>query len=423
MALFLKQKKENNLADQDLPGTFYPKFLICSFVGALGDYMTLSALGWYIVDSVGSAEVLGWVFFARTVPRFFMSFVGGYFADRMDRKKLIIGVYSGLMITTGLQILVIWNLSGLHWIYIVAVVFLRNVFDSAEPSIRNALLPDIVKKENIAKAVGFYASSLNLAAIFAPVLAGYLLSVVSITPLLIADFCLQIPSFLILFLLPAIPIHKDDTSKELASKGYIFAISYIRQSPVLRNSLILSVTLMFFLFPFGAMLPLMVKNVLHLNAKSFGLISATEAFGAVLGGLLLKYITQDQLLKLWPWMGMLSCFFLFLLGFANTLLAVFLTLFVLGLMSQLFRSTGRSIFQLNTPSEIRGKVMSVLISDSGIVSLGILFFTLIAGKLSVGYVYSLMGCVGFICCLASHMLLLKGNSKPHIDAKRTIKHK
>ena len=131
MALFLNKKTENNLADRDLSGTFYHKFLICSFIGALGDYLTLSALGWYIVDSVGSVEVLGWVFFARTVPRFFMSFVGGYFADRMDRKKLIIGVYSGLMITTGLQILVIWNLSGLHWIYIVAVVFLRNVFDSA----------------------------------------------------------------------------------------------------------------------------------------------------------------------------------------------------------------------------------------------------------------------------------------------------
>lgn len=415
MALFFNKKTENNLADQDLSGTFYPKFLICSFIGALGDYMTLSALGWYIVDSVGSAEVLGWVFFARTVPRFFMSFVGGYFADRMDRKKLIIGVYSGLMVTTGLQILVIWNLSDLHWIYIVAVVFLRNVFDSAEPSIRNALLPDIVKKENIAKAVGFYASSLNLAAIFAPVFAGYLLSVMSITPLLIADFCLQIPSFLILFLLPAIPIHKNGTSKGLAKKGYIFAISYIRQSPVLRNSLILSVTLMFFLFPFGAMLPLLVKNTLHLDAKSFGVISATEAFGAVLGGLLLKYITQDHLLRLWPWMGMLSCFFLFLLGFAGTSLSLFLIIFVLGLMSQLFRSTGRSIFQLNTPTEIRGKVMSVLISDSGIVSLGILFFTLITGKLSVSFVYSLMGCLGFICCFASYMFLFRVNRKLNIN--------
>ncbi|MCX2582753.1 MFS transporter [Pedobacter sp. MR22-3] len=411
MALFQNTTTESNPAAQNRSGTFYNKFLVCSFIGALGDYMTLSALGWYIVDSVGSAEVLGWVFFARTVPRFFMSFVGGYFADRMDRKKLIIGVYSGLMITTGLQILVIWNLSGLHWIYIVAVVFLRNVFDSAEPSIRNALLPDIVKKENIAKAVGFYASSLNLAAIFAPVLAGYLLSVMTITPLLIADFCLQIPSFLILFLLPAIPLHQDAVGKGMAKKGYIFAISYIRQSPVLRNSLILSVTLMFFLFPFGAMLPLLVKNTLQSDARSFGMISATEAFGAVLGGLLLKYITQDQLLRFWPWMGMLSCFFLLLLGFAGTSLAVLLIIFVLGLMSQLFRSTGRSIFQLNTPTEIRGKVMSVLISDSGIVSLGILFFTLIAGKLSVGFVYSLMGCFGMICCFASYMFLLKVKNK------------
>jgi len=76
-------------------------------------------------------------------------------------------------------------------------------------------------------------------------------------------------------------------------------------------------------------------------------------------------------------------------------------------MSQLFRSTGRSIFQLNTPTEIRGKVRSVLISDSGIVSLGILFFTLITGRLSVGFVYSLMGCLGIISSFGCYMFLFK----------------
>jgi len=407
----IDQQPETSLNTGSAGKNFYYKFLLCSFLGALGDYMTLSALGWHIVDALGTAQVLGWVFFARTFPRFFMSFVGGYFADRVDRRKLIIGVYSGLMIATLLQLLVISQIENLHWLYIVAVVFLRNVFDSAEPSIRNALLPDIVKKEEIAKAVGYYASSLNLAAVLAPILVGYLLSVISITPLLIADFCLQIPAFLILFLLPALP-QKHNNIHGAAPKGFIFAISYIKKTPVLRNSLLLSVSLMFFLFPFSAMLPLLIKNTLKLESQSFGLISGMEALGAVLGGLALRYIAQINLLKIWPWIGMLSCSLLIILGFSTKLPAVCLLVFFLGLVSQLFRCTGRSIFQLNTPAEIRGKVMSVMISDSGVVSLGILFFSLITNNLTIGLVYGMMGSAGLICASFIFFRLFKENKIP-----------
>ncbi|WDF55751.1 MFS transporter [Mucilaginibacter sp. KACC 22063] len=390
-------------ADKAQGVRFYRRFLACSFLGALGDYVTLAALGWYVVDTIDSAKILGWIFFARTVPRFFMSFVGGYLADRFDRRLLLLLVYGGLLLATGLQLAVIWQINHLHWLFLVGVVFLRNAFDSAEPSIRNAILPDIVPKSEIAKAVGLYASSLNLAAIVAPLIVGYTMESLGFRRLLFIDMLLQLPAFFILFGIPRIARDNTEVSNPKPA-GYINALRYINRVPLLKFSLLLSIALMLVLFPFSAMMPLYIKNHLHWDTRQYGWLSGAESAGAVLSGMLIAKIGSSKLEKAWQWIGLAACCLLVILSFISNNISVFVIIFLLGLFSQLFRSISRIRFQLHTPTAIRGKVMAVIISDSGFVSLGLLIFTQISSLHSITMAFKIMGIAGLTAILVIYII-------------------
>ncbi|QLJ55489.1 MFS transporter [Flavobacterium psychrophilum] len=172
---------------------FYPLFLSCTFLGALGEYMALTTLSWYLLETYSVVAILGQVLSFRVFPRFFMGFIGGYWADIYDRKKMIILVYAGIMLMSFIQTILVSTILKPHWFLLAMALFMRSIFDGAEPSIRNAILPDLVKKEAITKAVGFYATGLNLAAILAPILASLMILKWDIKYVFWIDLCFQIP--------------------------------------------------------------------------------------------------------------------------------------------------------------------------------------------------------------------------------------
>ncbi|WP_444660040.1 MFS transporter [Flavobacterium columnare] len=385
---------------------FYSLFLSCTFLGALGEYMALTTLSWYLLETYSVVAILGQVLSFRVFPRFFMGFIGGYWADIYDRKKMIILVYAGIMIMSLIQTILVSTILKPHWFLLAITLFLRSVFDGAEPSIRNAILPDLVRKEAIIKAVGLYSTGLNLAAILAPILASFMMLKWEIKYVFWIDLCFQVPSFIVLFFIPKIKHIKHEDQRISIVKSYKEVVHFVYKSPILLNCVKTSILMMFLLFPFGAMLSIYVKDGLGLGVKEFGIISGIESGGAVLAGIFLSRIFENSYKKIIRWylLALFSGVILIAFYFKLPQFFFYFLIFLFGFLTQSFRSMSRIIFQKNAPDLIRGKLMSIIIADSGFVSLGLLVFTQLATKTDVFLTTLTMG---VLICLIMLAKILK----------------
>lgn len=196
---------------------------------------------------------------------------------------------------------------------LLSVIFIRSMFDGAEPGVRNTLLPDIVGQSDLTGAVGYYTCILNLARITAPVIAGWVLFHHGNVLIFWIDIFLQLPALIILFKLPAKKYGQHTAAaKENVLSGFRRSVRFIRNTPLLP-------------------------------------------------------------------------------GLASQIWIVYAAVFLLGLFSQLFRNTNHIIFQLYTPQELRGKVMSIVLSDRGFIAIGMLLATWIASVYSVSLSFVVLG--------------------------------
>ena len=368
--------------------------------------MALTTLSWYLLETYSVVAIIGQVLSFRIFPRFFMGFIGGYLADIYDRKKMIQLIYAGIMLMSLLQTLLVTTIYKPHWFLLAMLLFMRSIFDGTEPSIRNAILPDLVKTETITKAVGLYATGLNLAAILAPILASVMMLKWGIKYVFWIDLCFQIPSFVVLFFLPKMKNIKLKNQKTSIVQSYKEVIHFVYKSPILLNCVKTSIVMMFLLFPFGAMLSIYVKDGLGLGVKEFGIISGIESGGAVLAGIFLSRIfgSSDKKIMRWYLMALFSGVILVAFFFKMPQALFYFFIFIFGFLTQSFRSMSRIIFQENAPDLIRGKLMSVIIADSGFVSLGLLMFTQLATKTNIFLTTLIMG---ILICLIMVVKILK----------------
>ncbi|MCJ8155090.1 MFS transporter [Chryseobacterium sp. SSA4.19] len=391
---------------------FYRSFLYCTCIGALGEYMALTTLSWYLLETYNDLSIIGKVLSFRIIPRFFMGFVGGYLADLHNKRKMMILLYFLIMCTSLLQTILISVDDQPAWYYLAGILFLRSVFDGAEPSIRNAILPHIADKSMITKAVGYYATGLNLAAIGAPILAALLIQYFQIHIVFWIDWLLQIPSFIILFKIPKITEAAKQGIKRSFISSYKEALCFIYHSEILMKCFIVSILMMLVMFPFDAMISIYVKNVLLSDIKNFGYLSAVEAVGAVLAGSILHRVFKNnrQGIRMWYLIGLFCGVLLIILSIRPEIIFIYAILFLLGLFSQLFRSYSRVLFQEKTPDHLRGKVMSVIISDSSLISVGLLLFTYVAEITTVTKSFLAMGICSVTVILVA--LIISRRRKP-----------
>ena len=178
---------------------------ISESVSGLGNWITMMAIfAMLIFKGDGTILTTSGVFLAGLVPAFLFSPVAGWLCDRYDRKKLMIlsEVLSGVVI---LGLVFTENI-----IIIYSLVALQAVTISIMTPARQSSVPALVPEEQLTQANAFLQQLAGILKIFAPVLAGFLLSLVSPHTAIIFDVISFFLSALILTQLPALPAKKID---------------------------------------------------------------------------------------------------------------------------------------------------------------------------------------------------------------------
>lgn len=250
-----------------------------NFLSNIGTWMQNVAQGWLVLVLTNSAFWLGVVGFAGSIPFLFVTLFGGVVADRVDKRRLLLATQTAMMILAFL-------LAGLAWFKVItvwevaAIAFLNGVAMSMNAPSYQALVPRLVKREDLTNAIALNSAQFNMSRILGPTLGGYAMALFGVA----GNFFLNGLSFLaVLWALLRIRYPEEKRARResmLASLrgGFIYLHSE-RQMLVL---VWMTAVVSFLAIPFITFIPYFAKVQLNAGESGLGWLMACSGLGAVL---------------------------------------------------------------------------------------------------------------------------------------------
>ncbi|MGA7511929.1 MAG: MFS transporter, partial [Candidatus Sulfotelmatobacter sp.] len=142
---------------------------------SIGTWMQIVAQGWLIYRLSHSAFLLALDQFLGGIPIFLFSLIGGVVADRVERRKILLGSqYVQMFSATVLTILVATGL--VHVWHILCLSFISGFAQAFGAPAYSALIPTLVEKEDMPNAIALNSIQFNVAVMVGPALAGLVLA-------------------------------------------------------------------------------------------------------------------------------------------------------------------------------------------------------------------------------------------------------
>lgn len=372
----------------------------------IGEWLFAVALNWVVYTQTESPLLLAVVNACRLLPNLVCSVPAGQLADKWDRQRLnVVAALLNAVLTlaVGLALLV-----GLPFGFVAFLVAARAVVTAAEGPFRNAYLCSLFCGERLKTVVAQNASIMNLGRIVGPVLAGTMLATTGSTSTFVLASLLTIGYGGTLASLPKLA--QNPAAKKQASKSTVSLAETLRQFPELKKLLLLAIPVMFFGFPFTAMLPLITETLLGLGSEEFGALLAVSASGALLAS---SQLSLNPSASTWTRTRVYAlCFGAVLLGLVmvESFVGAALLLFWIGYFGQAYRTSSRMLFQELVPRERAGKLLGIALMDRGLIPIGGLVIGAIAewGDLRMAIAFMGLGCLACVGLFFPSLTIRRG---------------
>jgi MFS family permease len=358
-------------------------------VSNIGTWMQTVAVGALVTARTGQASWTGLVAAAAFLPLAILSPIGGALADRHDRRRWLIG--ANLVSAALATLLALLSAAGRASPGTVTlVVFLSGCTAAIAIPFQQALLPDLVPKEDLLAAVSLGSAQYNLGRVVGPALAGGLIAATSFT----WAFAVNAASFFAVIVALAIldlPArgHIDDDPGGLWTRIREGARAALAE-PGCRSALLLIAVAGFLASPFIALIPAKAAEVVGGGAKSTasgtGALTTAQGVGAVLGALAvapmaLRYGRR----RLLTFCLIATPVALMAYAAAGTLVLAVIALSIVGAMYIGVLSGLGTVIQLRAPTQYRARILSLYtVALGSLYPLGALVQGVIADRLSLG---------------------------------------
>ena len=189
------------------------RFMISQTVSLLGSMVVMYAIMWYVTLSTQSGIMMTIYVLTTFIPSILISPFAGVWADRLNRKKLMI--IADLSIAAVTLLISVLFFMGIRDIWIIFVVSIVRAFGQAvhQPAV-SAVYPQIVPPEYLVKVQGIAQGIQSSSMIIMPLLAGLLLATIPLEYILLIDVVTAIIAVVLLIWFVRIPQHAAETSKQ-----------------------------------------------------------------------------------------------------------------------------------------------------------------------------------------------------------------
>lgn len=330
-------------------------------LGLLAIEMMITTVGWQVMRLTGSVLNLGLVGLAQFAPFALLFLVAGIVADRLPRIRIILFC---IVLQTVCAIGLFWmTVTGTNdFGYILALLVLFGVARAFQMPAQQAILPNLVPKEDLANAIAWAASGFTSMRVIGPGVAGILIAIgaeygqdeIWIYGLVVVTFIAA--SWMAWSVrTPVQIVSRDPISVAVLLAGFKFILS--------RKIILGAIGLDLLAVLFGgaaALLPVYAITILDVGATGFGSLRSAIMLGSFVGAIYLtqRPIRQHAGAKLLLAVGTFGVSVI-VFGLSETFWLSLIALFTMGLADAISVFVRQNLVQIITPDDMRGRVSAV----------------------------------------------------------------
>ncbi|MCJ7665083.1 MAG: MFS transporter [Desulfobacterales bacterium] len=371
----------------------YRLFFGGQFISLTGTWMQSLAQAWLVYRLTGSAVLLGFVAFSGQIPVFLLASLGGVFADRHNRRRILVATQTASMLLAFvLAALTLANLVQVWHVFVLASLLgLVNAFDIPA---RQAFVVEMVGREDLVNAIALNSSMFNGTRIIGPAVAGILVASVG------EGWCFFANAISYIAVIAGLLMMKTTARERIPLPGSTLAsiiegFRYVGQTGPVRALLSLLGLISLLGMPFVVLMPIFADQILHAGASGLGLLMGASGVGALIGALSLAARSGARGL------GRLVAFSaagfgisLILFSFSRLFWLSACLLFPVGFFMIVQMASSNTLIQTLVPDNLRGRVMAVYsMMFMGMAPFGALLAGAIAHRLGAPITVALGGCV------------------------------
>ena len=336
------------------------------------------AQAWLVLKLTNSSLMLGVVSFAGFMPIVLVALFAGVVVDHVDRRRLIIGAQTLLMISA-------FVLAGLTWTgvvrveHVIALAALNGFVSSFDMPGRQAFVVEMVGREDLANAIAMNSMIFNGARMIGPAIAGLSIAVIGVAGCFMLNGVSYLAVIGSLFQME-LPRRERREFGATMMRQVRLGLAYVwRHRPTLWLLVLVAIN-MGIGMQYSVLIPVFARDLLHVGAHGYGFLMAAQGLGAVISAIVMNSrSTAPKALRQNLVFG-IFCMAIATAGFGvSTWMSISLLaqLFIgVGLMNHMV--TTNTLLQMFVSDELRGRVMSIYtLSFIGSAPLG---------SLAVGYI-------------------------------------
>lgn len=364
-------------------------FLVSQCITLFGSTLVQMAIIWYVTLKTSSGAWVAAFSVCSYLPQFLISFIGGVWADRYDRKKLII--FADALIAT-VTLIMFWTITFissepilLSALLIVSVI--RSLGAGIQTPSVNAVIPQLVPEEHLMRYNGLNATMQSIVQFAAPAAAGFILTIGTLRSTLLVDI---LTAILGIGLLSFVLIPKQEKSqKKLSVLADIkVGVRYAFSDRLIGKLLIVYGFFVLLCVPAGFMAGLLVSRV---YGDTYWYLTAVELVGfagMAVGGILMgiwggfKSRVKTLIIGLVGFGTMAIG-----MGVTHTFILYLAMMALYGVALTMVQTATTTLIQEKTENTMQGRVFGLLGSMySGFLPIGMALFGPLADVISLQWI-------------------------------------
>ena len=317
-------------------------------------------IGYQLYRVTHSPLSLGWLGLVEAIPALGLALLGGHFADRRDRKRIVL-ITRAIMLLTALGMALFSTTEVVSLAALYALVFVSGLARGFGEPAASAFEMQVVPSAVYVNAASWLGSAGLAASMLGPAVGGFAFDLLSAHGAYLLIAALQGVALAAVWRVPVTgaPPRTEAEDAEPIWDSIREGLNFVRRDPVLLGSMALDL----FAVLFGgavALLPIFADDILKVGAKGLGFLVAAPSVGALLVTLWATRYPPTRnagrtLLLCVGGFGVSIIVF----ALSHTLWLSLLALVFSGGFDGISMVIRRSILRLRTPAHLRGRVASV----------------------------------------------------------------
>jgi len=347
-------------------------------ISQLGTQAFSIVMMFWLMKNTGSSILMSFILALSILPSIILGPVSGVLADRVSRKIIIIttDIIRGVSVLSLSVILIYGGVEQSVIIVLFAITAFVNGICRAcfQPAI-DAWIPDLVTENKLPKTIAFFSSSTQCTTIIGQALGGMLYKILGAPVLLLLDaFSYLFSAVSECFIKTA---HEKDSNQDSNFREVIASykadlaegLHYVKAKEGMTQVMLFVSSINFFITPLMLLLPFYVAEQLSSQVQWYGFLLAGMALGSLIGfwvSAMIKPLGNHRAVVMFSSILTFS-FCMFLLSQSSSSLNSLIYISISGFCLGIFNLQSMALFQTCTPSNMRGRVMGLLMTVSSVM--------------------------------------------------------